>query len=279
MRETLNHYLAAWNLVDPRPLAETATSHLFIVRTVDDEAAVLKLLTPLGVKDEHHGAAALRRFDGQGAVRLLQWDAGAHLLDYVEGDDLTVLVRQGGDAQATRIIAGVLNHLHRVRPETSPDDLVPLRRWFRMLFWQAEADQQRGVRSLYTQAAPLADRLLNDPREVCVLHGDIHHENIRHHARRGWLAFDPKGLYGERTFDAANALCNPVDMPELVENEARLLRNADILAGEMGLDGDRLLAFVLVYACLSASWSLEDGQNPAAALRIAALAEPHARLS
>ena len=68
----------------------------------------------------------------------------------------------------------------------------------------------------------------SDQRDVRVLHGDIHHHNIRQ-SSRGWLAFDPKGLVGERTYDCANTLCNPV-MPELVHNETRLLTNAAILA-------------------------------------------------
>ena len=35
---------------------------------------------------------------------------------------------------------------------------------------------------------------------------------------------------GERTYDAANALCNPESLPELAENPERLLRQAEILA-------------------------------------------------
>jgi streptomycin 6-kinase len=50
--------------------------------------------------------------------------------------------------------------------------------------------------------------MLADPREVRVLHGDIHHRNIRM-SGRGWLSLDPKGLVGERTYDCASSLCNP----------------------------------------------------------------------
>jgi streptomycin 6-kinase len=85
-------------------------------------------------------------------------------------------------------------------------------------------------------------------------------------------------VYGERTYDAANIFCNPQNMPELVENEARILRTADILAREMKLDKGRLLAFVLAYCCLSASWSMEDGQDPHPALRVAQLTAPHVHL-
>lgn len=274
--EKLTHYLNAWNLRDPQPLAETVTSAVYTVR-VDGETAVLKVLKPLGVEDEQQGAVALRWYAGEGAVRLLRADAGAHLLEYADGDDLTALVRQGQDEEAARLIAGVLNRLHG-KSGPPPAGLIPLRRWFRALFRKAAADQAQGADTLFTRAAPLAEALLAAPVAPRVLHGDIHHANIRYKAGRGWLAFDPKGLYGERTYDAANTLCNPQNMPALVENEARLLRISAILAEGLRIDHARLLAFVYVYACLSASWSLQSAhEDPRAALRIAELAAPHVK--
>jgi streptomycin 6-kinase len=279
MTEDLNHYLQAWNLSDPQPIAQTPTSHVYTV-TSGGVTTVLKLLTLLGVKDEKPGAVALRHYDGHGAVRLLRHDDQAHLLEYAEGDDLTGMVKNGGDEQATVIIAGVLNKLHHRQPNTPPQGLRPLKRWFRALFIKARADRRAGQETIYMRGARIAEALLADQRDLRVLHGDIHHENIRHNAQRGWLAFDPKGLYGERTYDAANTLCNP-DMPELVTNEGRLLTTVEILARETGMDHSRLVAFLFAYACLSVCWAQEDDINADwvdTTLRIAEIAEPHVRL-
>ena len=275
--DELEHYLDAWGLTDPQVLAHTATSTVYTVQQ-GDETVVLKLLTPVGVADEQSGAVALRLYNGQGAVRLLQYDEQAHLLEYVPGADVVPLVQAGDDAGATVIIAGVLNQLHGAYHGPAPTGLVSLERRFRSLFRKAARDQSAGEDSPYIRGAMVARWLLDNPREVCVLHGDMHHENVRLHPRRGWLAFDPKGVYGERTYDAANIFCNPQNMPELVENEARILRTADILAREMKLDKERLLAFVLAYCCLSASWSLEDGQDAEPALHVAALTAPYVHL-
>jgi streptomycin 6-kinase len=273
MSDQLTHYLNLWNLSNPQLLAQTVTSHIYIV-TFGKTRAALKLLTPMGTKDERNGAVALRYFNGHGAVQLFREDEQAHLLEYVDGEDLTALVKRNEDEQATEIIADVLNKLHAVRTSTQDiTSLTPLSLWFRSLFQKAESDQH--THSIYVRAARLAEKLLATPHDVHVLHGDIHHENIRHHSERGWLAFDPKGLLGERSYDAANTLCNPLDMPTLVENERRLLKNAEILAEKAGFDHSRLLAFVFVYACLSASWTLEDGGNPRHALRIAEIVEPY----
>ncbi len=276
---TLNDYLAAWDLASPQLLAQTATSHIYTV-THATETVVLKVLAPLET-EEQTGALALRYFAGHGAVRLLRADQGAQLMEYAPGDELVTLVERGDDEQATRIIAQVIEELHGVPQDGPHDGLFGLERWFAALFRQAAADRQAGVESIYRRSAALTERLLGDQREVRVLHGDIHHRNVRQSAR-GWLAFDPKGLVGERAYDCANTLCNPV-MPELVHNEARLLTNAAILADTLAIDLGRVLAFTYAYACLNASWWLRSDAEPAQeiiewSLKVATIVEPHLML-
>jgi streptomycin 6-kinase len=86
MNAKLEHYLAAWQLSDPEPLARTPTSHLYTVRRKSD-TVVLKLLTDYGW-EEQRGASALRYFNGHGAVRLYRSDAAAHLVEYADGEEL-----------------------------------------------------------------------------------------------------------------------------------------------------------------------------------------------
>jgi streptomycin 6-kinase len=266
----LNEYLQAWGLSNPQLLAQTVTSDVYTV-IFEGHPAVLKLLTTLGQKDEKNGAIALRHFAGNGAVRLYRDDDGAHLLEYAEGEDLIALVKRGEDEQATSIIADVLNKLHAAPITNPPEGLTPLRIWFRALFKKAEAESQE---SIYAHGARVAENLLANPLDSYVIHGDIHHGNIRHNAQRGWLALDPKSLWGERTYDAANTLCNPFEESALVHNEARLLKNAAILAEKLNIDRARILAFTFAYACLSVSWSLEAGDEPEH-LAIAQIIEPH----
>ncbi len=270
----LTHYLDAWHLSNPQFLTQTVTSHIYTV-THEGDTVILKLLA-LSETEEQTGALALRYFRGQGAVRLLRHDDGAHLLEYANGDELVTLVERGEDQHATRIIAQVLNQLHAVPQDASREGLFPLDRWFRALFQKAAADRQAGIASIYVRGAALAERLLADPRDVRVLHGDIHHRNIRQ-SPRGWLAFDPKGLVGERTYDCANTLCNPYPMTGLVHEEPRLLANAAILADALAIDLPRVLAFTYAYACLSASWSLSIRDDGAVqwALGVAEIVEPH----
>jgi len=275
----LSYYLTEWDLANPQFLTQTLTSHIYTV-THGSETVILKLLSA-SEKEEQRGAAALHHFDGRGAVRLLRYDEGAQLIEYAAGDELVTLVKRGEDENATRIIAQVIRQLHSVPQEnTRLDSLLGLDRWFERLFDKAEADRRAGIESIYVRSASTAERLLAHPREVRVLHGDIHHYNIRQ-SSRGWLAFDPKGLFGERTYDCANTLCNPV-MPELVHNETRLLTNAAILAETLKIDLSRVLAFTYAYACLNASqWLPRIGMDDIAEdiiqwhLKVALIIEPH----
>lgn len=109
-------------------------------------------------------------------------------------------------------------------------------------------------------AAETASRLLAEQKDVCVLHGDIHHGNILYFGSRGWLAIDPKGLMGERTFDYANLFCNPDG--SVATRPGRLTRQLAIASGAAGVDARRLSAWVTAWAGLSAAFLLQDGLSP-----------------
>lgn len=276
--ETLNHYLSAWSLSNPQLLTQTMTSHIYTV-TLGDDTVILKLLSE-SETEEQRGAAALRYFDGCGVVRLLRSDEFAQLMEYASGDELVTLVQRGEDEATTRIIAQVLKQLHSIPQDVSFDGLLGLDQWFGELFNRGAIDKLAGTDSIYVRSASLAKRLLADSREVRVLHGDIHHRNIRQ-SPRGWLAFDPKGLFGERTYDCANTICNPA-ISELVHNEKRLLSTASILSDALAIDLSRILEFTYVYACLNASqWVLRLGRDDIAEeliqwhLNVAEIIEPH----
>jgi streptomycin 6-kinase len=263
----LEHYTARWGLAEPRLLATTPTSRVYHARR-GSEAVVLKLLTPLGEADESAGAVALRHFAGQGACCLLAADDKAHLLEYLPGETLVPVVHTQGDEAAAHIIVQVLNALHAA-PPASPAGLTPLSEWFRALLTSPPPGE------LLAAGASAARDLLAQPQDVRVLHGDIHHENIRYKPGRGWLSYDPKGLLGERAYDAANTFLNPCDMPHLVVSEARALRLLALMSDGLRIERRRLLRFVFAYACLSAAWSAADGDDPDEALAVAALLRRH----
>jgi streptomycin 6-kinase len=103
-----------------------------------------------------------------------------------------------------------------------------------------------------------------------VLHGDMHHGNVLNFGSRGWLAIDPKGLIGERYFDYANILCNPD--AEIATMPGRLSRQVRVVAEAAHLERNRLLAWVVAWAGLSAAFLVDDGLPPNDALAMVELA-------
>lgn len=254
-------YLNRWALTpDGEPII-TPTSWLLPVRS-GRVPAMLKIAV---LDEEKRGGRLMRWWDGQGAARVLAHGDDALLLERApDGVSLVDLARNGRDDEASRIICATVASLH-ARSSPPPPDLIPLKRWFEALKPAAEA--QGGVLRL---SADVAAELLAAPRDVRALHGDIHHGNILDFGSRGWLAIDPKGLLGERYFDYANLFCNPD--AETAARSGRLARQIDVVAGAADLERDRLLAWVVAWAGLSAAFFLDDGLPAQGALRVAELA-------
>lgn len=257
-----DHYLARWGLTpDGKPII-THTSGLLPVRR-GETAAMLKIAV---VVEERRGAALMVWWDGNGAARVLAHDGDAILMERAIGEaSLVEMARHGRDDQASRILCAVAMNLHAPRDCPPPSVVIPLSHWFKAL---DPATSKHG--GILVKAAATARELLAKPQDVVVLHGDIHHGNVLDCGTHGWLAIDPKGLVGERSFDFANIFRNP-DL-EIATAPGRLARQASIVAEAAGLERGRLLKWILAYAGLSAAWILGDGKWPELDMAIAELA-------
>ena len=255
-------YLARWRLTpDGEPL-NTNSSSLLPVRR-DDVPAMLKIATEV---EEQRGADTMVWWDGVGAARVLAHEGDGLLIERAMGQSsLTEMSRNGRDVEASRIICAVAARLHAPRNKPPPPSLVPLAHWFGEL--ESGAALHGGI---LESSAAIARKLLDEPQDVVVLHGDIHHGNILDFGSRGWLAIDPKGLVGERCFDFVNILRNPDD--QIALTPGRFSRQVTVIAEVASLDRVRLLQWTLAFAGLSAAWILADGDHPELDLAVSELA-------
>jgi streptomycin 6-kinase len=259
-------YLSRWNLVPDGSPIITQSGRLLPVRR-RGEPAMLKLATEA---EEHFGVMLMEWWDGDGAARVLARDGDALLLERAEGAvSLAAMARNGRDEEACRVLCAVAARLHAPRPEPLPE-LMPLPYWFREL--EPAAAIHGGI---LARCAETAHALLAQPREVGVLHGDLHHGNVLDFGVRGWLAIDPKGLLGERGFDFANIFTNPdlVDPTRPVATEpGHFVRRLEVVVDAARLERQRLLRWILAWTGLSAAWFLSDGDSAVIGLRVAELA-------
>ncbi|MFJ3260261.1 aminoglycoside phosphotransferase family protein [Pseudomonas sp. NPDC086581] len=255
------HVFSLWRLrAEGEPII-TPSSHLLPVRW-QGRAAMLKRALDV---DERLGSKVLDWWDGDGAALVYAYDGDTILMERAEGSQsLMHMALNGEDDEASRIVCDVVRKLHQPREKPLPE-VIGLREWFRDL---APAAVRYG--ELFPRCLETAEALLASEHDQCVLHGDIHHDNILDFGERGWRAIDPKRLHGERLFDYANLLCNP-DLPTSRER-TRFLRQLDVIVEHARVDRRRLLEWVLAFAGLSAAWFLDDGMAADSDLAVAHLA-------
>lgn len=254
--------LARWSLTPDGEPITTRSSCLLPVRR-DGMPAMLKIAMEA---EERRGGDTMIWWSGEGAARVFAHEGDALLMERAEGtSSLVEMARSGRDDEATRIMCQVAARLHAPKMRPLPATLVPLPEWFAAL--APGAARHGGILNL---ASDMARHLFADPRDIVVLHGDIHHGNILDFGSRGWLSIDPKGLLGERAFDYVNILRNPDD--ETATVPGRFARQATVIANAAKLDRVRLLQWTLAFTGLSAAWILDDGDEPTLDLAVAELA-------
>ena len=247
-------WLRRWRLRPVGDQVTTASSTLMPVLTELGEPAMLKLAH---TEEEVRGADLLAALDGHGAARVLRRNGVAILLERATGGhDLVRMAEGDEDDAATRIICDAGDRIHRASADVLGSDdqpeLIDLPTWFRHLFANADT-----LGAFHRRAADLATALLVDPREPVVLHGDLHHGNVLDFGERGWLAIDPKGLFGEAAFDFCNVLCNPSHEHALVPG--RLERQFAVVVASTGVERGRFADWLVAWSALSSTWfALDD---------------------
>ncbi|MGH9881632.1 MAG: aminoglycoside phosphotransferase family protein [Pyrinomonadaceae bacterium] len=234
---------------------------------------VLKITKQQG--DEWHAGEVLQAFNGQGAVRVYESDAGAVLLERLEpGRQLVELVQRGQDDEATGILGDVMRQLvHHVSPTHCPTVLDWARGFDRYL---ASGDRQIPV-GLVNEARDLYQRLAGSQRATMLLHGDLQHYNVLFDSARGWVSIDPKGVVGELEYEVGAILRNPVEQPDLLASTTTIERRLDILVKALSLDYARTISWSFAQAALPAIWEIEDSYSIAPdnfALRLAHTLRP-----
>lgn len=246
-------FLERWELtLDGPPMHGVAALVLPVVRA-DGTRAVLKLQL---LDEESEGEpVALRIWDGDQAVRLLDHDptTGTMLLERL--DPTRMLSHLGDTREAVLVIARLLAHL----------TAVPAPPGMRRLGDIAQAMLDRTPRAVKRIPDPETRRLVTDcaaaVREVIdepgdrLLHWDLHDENVLAADRAPWLAIDPKPLAGDPGFELWPALDNRFDADEI-------RWRFDAMTDVLGLDRARARAWTLARLLQNTLWDIEDDRPP-----------------
>lgn len=224
----------AWNLRPDGDAIRTRRSAVLPVRSPDGVSAVLK------VGDSEFEHLVLRRWNGDGAVRLLRADPHrrALLLERAREESLSGLF----DADACEAVAALYPRLHVAAMPQLPSLPALLEKWAEE--FSAMPRSAAVPHRLVEQAAALCRELASDPADV-VVHGDLHYGNVLAAAREPWLAISPKPLNGDPHYEVAPMLWHRWN--EIADNvRFGMQRRFYALVDSAGLDEDRTRAYVVV---------------------------------
>jgi streptomycin 6-kinase len=241
-----------WDLT---PDGEATNGYCSIVvpaRTAVGAAVMLKVAFPDDESEHEH--LALRRWAGDGAVRLLSADPHrrAVLLERLSSRNLNEL----WDIEACEIVAALYRRIH-----------VPALPQLRTLTglveqWNSElTDLPRSApipRRLVEQAITLSRDFVVDPASTgTLIHADLHYENVLGADREPWLVIDPKPVNGDPHYEIAPMLWNRWE--ELAgDTRGGVRRRFYALVDAAGFDDDRARAWVVVRMVHNAMWALAD---------------------
>ncbi|MCK1798877.1 aminoglycoside phosphotransferase family protein [Streptomyces sp. XM4193] len=258
--ELAERLLNDWELTLERVVAPGGReSTVALVHRADGTPAALKLLAAdeRPVADE---AAALRHWDGLGAVRLLRADprAGALLLERLHGE---TSLRSLPDAKATLEAMSTVRRLW-VPPGEHPFTTVADHTG-------AQVDRVLGaapeeVRPLVREALAAREELLGTPGPGVLLHGDFRQGVVlaADDPRAQWLAVGPQPLVGEPEYDLARLVRDRLhDLMASPGAPAQVRRRIRKLADSLDLDRERLRGWTLYRAVESGVRQLLTGDR------------------
>ncbi|MCW8375659.1 aminoglycoside phosphotransferase family protein [Streptomyces justiciae] len=249
--ERAERFLAEWDLrLDGDAMHGVAALVLPVLRA-DGSGAVLKLQL---LDDESEGEpVALRVWDGDGAVRLLDHDppTGTMLLERL--DPARMLSYVPDTREAVLVIARLLAQLTAV---PAPDGMRRLgdiaRAMLERTSWALERITDPEARGLVADCAAAVREVVDEPGDR-LLHWDLHYDNVLGADRADWLAIDPKPLAGDPGFDLLPAIHNRFDPGEV-------RRRFDAMTDVLGLDRARARAWTLGRVLQNCLWEIEDGR-------------------
>lgn len=218
--------------------------------------------------------AALRRFNGDGACRLLDSDEkwGFLLLERLRPGRM--LSELQDDDERTHIAADVMSKLWRKIPAGDgglSGQFMKLSDWFdglKKIRPHFGGSTGPFPKELLERVESFLPELFAD-KDVKLLHGDFHHFNILS-SERGWLVIDPKGVIGPEGYEVGPLMINPWNSISYGNNfKIKTERRLDILSKRLSWEREKIINWAIAHAVLSAWWSFEDNMDEGYALQCA----------
>ncbi len=248
--------------------AGLAVNSVLFAETKDRKPVVLKIGYPQ--PEQVTEMIALAAYDHHQVVKLLDSDPadGALLLERIlPGTPFRSSV-QDDSRSRVRIPLFTALPVQTCRP----DGLPGFSDWLRLAFttYRRSADRGDEFLAFIDRAETSYDRLRDRYGEDCLLHGDLHHENILQDTDRGWMAIDPKGVIGPPVMECGRYLHNFIEdeiegvvrLEEATDQQIEAVFHVRFDTFETMLDFSRqeIVSAAFIDLVLTSCWSLNQGE-------------------
>ncbi|MEP3300240.1 MAG: aminoglycoside phosphotransferase family protein [Pseudoruegeria sp.] len=244
-----------WGIQNPKLIEKTAIASVYRVSSRWGDGA-LKIFHNGNAKNEAFAPVWLKTMASPHVVPLFADTPGMVLMKWLPGPGLGDVSREGQDGMATRTLAHVAAQLLS-KPVTRPDFAPDLAQWVAPIFdcqrpdWMTEKQQKR-----VGDMQVLCREMLKSCTTPRLLHGDLHHDNIRYDGHN-WVAIDPKGVWGDPAYETANAFRNPKGFEGLNQSD-RIEHMVACFSEALQIPAERIRAWAAIKCILSSVWAQWD---------------------
>lgn len=256
----IKKYELEWGIKSLGAFPELSLNYVEKIKTQNGQDGVLKIAFP----NDPVFAAELRTlkiYNGEGAVKVLKQnveDAVFLMERCLPGDPLYSL---NSEEKEIEVFSKVCKKIRKKVPAgLSFQKLSEEERYFKWYFDNPKKSKTQLSEDLVKKAYQIFKQLIKTQTEVYLLHSDLHHDNIIK-SQRGWLAIDPKGLVGEKEFEAGAFIINPgkrfKENADLI-TENFFAKRIELISKTSGLKQQRVADWAFVKVILAIIWSIQD---------------------
>lgn len=252
----LEELASEWDLVISEPVPDLNANYVCYATTTSGEECVLKVGVPH--RDLATEIEALGYYQGRGIVQAMRADPQRHAILLGRIRPGTILHDLKDNHEETRIAAGVFKRLRTAVPAQHSLPNMMDKVGAKLTRYRPLLDEHPDFPAEWIDIAEEALRVCRQSGERDVLlHGDLHHKNILHDDKRGWITIDPKGCIGHPGLEVGRFSFNFLPGP-IEDAEPHIRDRIAILTEELEDDRVRERAMVDIVQCLCSTIGEEE---------------------
>ena len=251
----LEKYTGKWQLTDISFMPTDTVNLLFACESALYGSCVLKVCIPSAeVATE---ANCLLAYNGKGYCKLWAYDLEDSILllqRIIPGDQMWTVTDY---KERARLMALTVKDLHI--PWDGKTEYPSYHSWLENIHHTlTQMDNMNDLLFYLNEAIKVYTELKQRHPQVCLLHGDLHQENMLLNSQRGYTIIDPKGVVDAPVMETARFLMNEVPDPLTADGANRIREMAAIMSPIIGISECDLLKSMFVDAALMNSWTMEE---------------------